>query len=271
MRPELSAFLRSRRARVTPDQVGMPPGARRRTPGLRREEVAQLAGVGVTWYTWLEQGRPINASAHVLGAIARTLRLDAAEREHLYRLAEVPPPAADAEAPAEVPGDLDTILRALDPLPAMVVNARTDVLRWNRAYAALHPGLVSAPSGERNTIWNLFAVSPAHTHIANRDEQAPEAVATFRYRYSRHLDEPHWQGFVARLCSASPLFAGLWATHDVAAPRLCDKRYDIPAVGEIALRSTGMDLTDHPGLRLVVHTPADERSRQHLDRILRQG
>ena len=89
-RPELASFLRSRRARVTPADVGMPPGLRRRTPGLRREEVAQLSGVGVTWYTWLEQGRPINASAQVLDAVARTLRLDPPEREHLYRLAQVP-------------------------------------------------------------------------------------------------------------------------------------------------------------------------------------
>src|SRR5438094_4012950 len=89
-RPELAAFLRSRRARITPEQVGLPPGPRRRTPGLRREEVAQLAGVGVTWYTWLEQGRPINASVQILDAVARTLRLDPAEREHLYRLAGVP-------------------------------------------------------------------------------------------------------------------------------------------------------------------------------------
>jgi transcriptional regulator with XRE-family HTH domain len=270
-RPDLSAFLRSRRERTTPEQVGMPPGARRRTPGLRREEVAQLAGVGVTWYTWLEQGRPINASAHVLDAIARTLRLDAAERDHLHRLAELPPPAADAEVPTDVPDDLDAILSALDPLPAMVVNARTDILRWNQAYAVLHPGLISAPADERNTVWNLFTVSPARNHIINRDEQAPEVVAALRYRYSQNRNEPQWQGFVARLCTTSPLFARLWATHDVATPRLCDKRYDIPAVGEVTLRSTGMDLTNRPGLRLVVHTPADEHSRQHIDQIGARG
>src|SRR3982751_6781192 len=89
-RPELAQFLRSRRARLSPADVGLAPGIRRRTPGLRREEVAQLAGVGLTWYTWLEQGRPINASVQILDAIARTLRLDPAEREHLYRLGDVP-------------------------------------------------------------------------------------------------------------------------------------------------------------------------------------
>jgi len=97
-RAELAAFLRSRRERISPEQAGLPPGTRRRTPGLRREEVAQLAGVGVTWYTWLEQGRQINASTQVLGAVARTLRLDPAEREHLFRLADVPDAAGAAGA-----------------------------------------------------------------------------------------------------------------------------------------------------------------------------
>jgi transcriptional regulator with XRE-family HTH domain len=270
-RVELGAFLRSRRERITPEDAGLPPGPRRRTPGLRREEVALLSGVGVTWYTWLEQGRPINASAQVLGAVARTLRLNAAERDHLYRLAGVSRLPAAAEPAAEAPGDLDAILHALDPLPAMLVNARADILRWNRPYSALHPALVSAPPGERNTLWNLFTAPEENSHLVNRDEVAPGAVAGFRYRYSQHLNVPQWQDFAARLCAASPLFARLWATLDVAPPLLCDKRYDFPETGEVHLRSTGMDLAGHPGLRLVVHTPADERSRDRTDQILRRA
>jgi hypothetical protein len=214
----------------------------------------------VTWYTWLEQGRPINVSAHVLHAVARTLRLDAAERDHLFRLAEVPRTPAGPEAPTFLPAGVDAVLNALDPLPAMLVNDRTDILAWNNTYGALRPDLVSAPRGERNTIWSLFT-TPA-------TEPAPEAVAVFRYRYSQHLNDPRWQNFVTRLCVASPLFARLWATQDVAPPRLCDKRYDIPGVGEVTLRATGMDLSEHPGLRIVVHTPADDYSRQHLDQLI---
>jgi transcriptional regulator with XRE-family HTH domain len=249
----------------------LPAGTRRRTPGLRREEVAQLAGVGVTWYTWLEQGRPINASAHVLGAVARTLRLDTAERDHLYRLAEVPQLLASADTTTQGPDDVDAILQALDPLPAILVNARTDILRWNQTYGALNPNLVSAAPGERNTIWTLFTALPEHSHILNRDEQAPEAVAVFRYRYSQHLNDSSWQDLVARLCASSALFARLWDTHDVAPPRLCDKRYDFPGIGEVNLRSTGMDLTSHPGNRLIVHTPINENSRTHIDEILRRA
>lgn len=248
----------------------MPPGFRRRTPGLRREEVAQLAGVGVTWYTWLEQGRPINASAQVLTAVARTLRLSDAERDHLYRLAGVPQLRPGVEPALDVPEELHAILRALDPLPAVLVNDRTDVLGWNRSYGAVHHHLVSAPAAERNTIWYLFTAPPEHSRILNRDEQAPEVVAGFRYRHSQHLDDPHWRDFVARLHDASPLFARLWDTEDVAPPHLCDKHYDFPGIGAFRLRSTGLDLNDHPGIRMVVHTPADESSRDRIDHLLRR-
>lgn len=268
-RTELREFLRSRRARVSPEDVGIPPGVRRRTPGLRREEVAQLAGVGITWYTWLEQGRPINVSAQVLDAVARTLFLDAAERDHLYRLAGIPQPPVTSDPPTEIPGDLDTVLGALDPLPTMLVDARADVLRWNRAYAALHPALVSAPAGRRNALWHLLAAPDGPHRIVNRDEQAPDAVAGFRYRYGQYGGDPRWQDFVTRLRTASPLFSRLWARHDVAPPQLCHKRYDLPGIGEVSLRATGMALTDHPGVRLVVQTPTDRRSRENIDRLLR--
>src|ERR1700730_18548155 len=127
-RAGLAAFLRSRRERITPVEAGLPPGLRRRTPGLRREEVAQLAGVGVTWYTWLEQGRPINASVQVLDAIARTLRLDATERGHLFRLADVPGAAATADCPeCPLPPEVQLILDAVR-FPACVLTERFDVI-----------------------------------------------------------------------------------------------------------------------------------------------
>ncbi|MBA9002730.1 helix-turn-helix transcriptional regulator [Thermomonospora cellulosilytica] len=264
-RPELASFLRSRRERITPEEVGMPPGGpRRRTPGLRREEVAQLAGVGVTWYTWLEQGRPINVSAQVLDAVARTLRLDAAEREHLYRLADVPPPPAADDEARTVPRDMRTILDGLDPLPATLVNARSDVLGWNETYAALFPTVVDAPDGERNTLWFAYTTPPCCNPILNLQEQAPEHVAVFRYRYSRHLNEPGWRELVQRLCAASPEFARLWATHDVAPPRPCDKIFHYPAVGTVATRTTSLDVTALPGTRLVVYTPVDDESRDRI-------
>ncbi|MCP9964238.1 helix-turn-helix transcriptional regulator [Actinomadura madurae] len=202
-RTELAAFLRSRRERITPEDVGMPPGPRRRTPGLRREEVAQLAGVGVTWYTWLEQGRPINASTQVLDAVARTLRLDGAEREHLYRLADVPDAAVEEGAPT-LPMDMQAILDGLLPMPATVANGRCDVLAWNSAYAAMVPHVTTAGPCERNSMWMAFTLPPCCNPVVNFEETAPGLVAVFRHRYSRHLDEPGWKELVRRAAGGEP-------------------------------------------------------------------
>ena len=253
---------------MTPEQAGIPGGGRRRTPGLRREEVAQLAGVGLTWYTWLEQGRPINASPQVLDAVARVLDLDGTERDHVHLLAgNLRVPSRPVEG-TEPPLGVDALLGAMGPLPAALVNDRTELLRWNRAYRVVNPELVAAVPDRRSTIWELFAGARRHGHLLGLDERAPAVVAGFRYRYSQHLDDSRWQDLVARLLEASPVFARLWATRDVAPPRLCDKRYAFAGLGEIALRATGMELSDHPGLRVIVYAPGDENSRHRLDRLL---
>src|SRR6185437_15725887 len=145
-RTELGTFLRSRRERLTPEDVGLPPSLRRRTPGLRREEVAQLAGVGVTWYTWLEQGRPINASTQVLDAIARTLKLEPAEHQHMYVLAEVPDVAPAAGDLAALPGTLGPILDAMGHM-ATVLNERFDVIATNSRFDAVFPSVLAQERG----------------------------------------------------------------------------------------------------------------------------
>ncbi|MBX6766266.1 MAG: helix-turn-helix domain-containing protein [Actinomadura rubrobrunea] len=266
-RTELAAFLRSRRERIGPEDVGLPPGPRRRTPGLRREEVAQLAGVGVTWYTWLEQGRPINASPQVLDAVARTLRLDPVEREHLYALAGMPPPAP-ADLAGGLPEDIPVILDRLAPMPAAVISARGDIVACNRAYAAVMWCLERIPPSERNTMWLLFTLPACCNPVVNFTEQAHEFVAVFRYRYSRHMGDPGWKELVRRLCAASPEFARLWATLDGAPPRPCDKVFRHPAVGEIAMRSTSLDVTTAPELRMVVYNPLDRESADRIARLL---
>ncbi|MFI6519387.1 helix-turn-helix transcriptional regulator [Spirillospora sp. NPDC050679] len=266
-RSELAAFLRSRRARITPADAGLPPGPRRRTPGLRREEVAQLAGVGVTWYTWLEQGRPINASPQVLEAVARTLRMDSAERAHLFRLAEVPldepPDPANCLLP-DAP-DLPDILAALDPFPAAVSNARSDVLAWNRAFGALFPHLVAAPPAERNTLWMTFTMPPCCNPVVDLETEAATFVALFRHRYSRHVGEPGWDDLVRRLSAASPEFARLWATQDVAGPETRTKVFRHAAVGEITTRATSFDVAAAPSTRMIVYRPADPESRKRVE------
>ncbi|OIV37721.1 transcriptional regulator [Mangrovactinospora gilvigrisea] len=270
-RGELARFLRSRRARITPADVGLPPGPRRRTPGLRREEVAQLAGVGITWYTWLEQGRPINASPQVLDAVCRTLRMDAAERAHLYRLAGVPVPAAcgtdpDATLPPEVAG----ILRALDPLPACVYDARMDLHDWNEGYLALFPGVAlldpGRPDRRRNIVWRSF-VTPSCCHsYGEREPELRHLAASLRGAYGRHVGEPHWEEFLVELRLASAEFAEMWERQDVAEGAAHVKRVRHPAEGVIPVTATSMDIRGVPEKRLVVYSPEDEAAEGCLRR-----
>ncbi|MFF5210954.1 helix-turn-helix transcriptional regulator [Streptosporangium sp. NPDC000396] len=265
-RAELASFLRSRRDRITPDAVGLPPGLRRRTPGLRREEVAMLAGVGVTWYTWLEQGRPINVSVQVLDAISRTLELDEAEREHLYRLADVPT-VPQPDVCGQLEPETQLILDHLDPLPAAVYNGRYDLLAWNGTYSALFPGLTSEPPATRNALWQIFAVGQCCSPVVNRAEELPQMVATLRAGFGRHLGEPAWTDFVRRLSAVSPEFASMWATHDVARPGSRMKIFQHSAAGQVRTISTSMALASPPETRLVIYTPLDDESRERISWI----
>jgi transcriptional regulator with XRE-family HTH domain len=261
-RAELAAFLRSRRERIAPEDVGLPPGIRRRTAGLRREEVAMLAGVGVTWYTWLEQGRAINASTQVLDAVARTLKLDQPEREHLYRLADVPDSAmsaADGSAQiAQVAPEMQRILDGLTTLPASIMNERFDLLAWNHAYAVLFPGVVRQPVCERNTLWLSFTYAPCCHPYLNRDEQLGMLVAQLRAAYGRHVGEAAWTKFVRRLQAASPEFSKLWAQHEVASPTTYLKVFRHPAYDRLVMTTTSLGILAAPGTRMVVYTPADD-------------
>jgi len=268
-RDELAAFLRTRRARLTPASVGLPPGLRRRTAGLRREEVAQLAGVGVTWYTWLEQGRPINASVQVLDAIARTLRLDAVEHDHLLRLAGMHPLPTEAER-ATVPVAVLDVLTSLDPTPAMLVNARYDVLAQNSSYDALLRGWHSQACERRNVVWCCFTEPTVRKHYVNFDDEAPTIVATLRSAYARHVGEPEWNEFIRCVSARSPEFARLWARHDVATPGQREKVFHHDVVGELRLISTSLEVSALPEHRIIVCTPADDETRARLA-LLYQG
>jgi len=267
-RTELSAFLRARRERIAPEDVGLPPGTRRRTAGLRREELAQLAGVGVTWYTWLEQGRPINASVQVLNAVATILRLDATERAHLFRLADVPGAAStaadcgDCALPPAVQQILDSI-----PLPAGVHTERFDVIAWNAIYASLFPRITEAPPGERNTMLAILSSPVCCTPMRDPDEYCAAQVAQLRAAYGRHVGDPAWTHFIRRLEALSPAFAAIWAAHDVAQATSYTKHLRHPSLGPINTTSTGFAVQAVPFARMVIYTPDDEQSRKAIARL----
>lgn len=263
-RSELAAFLKSRRARISPEDVGLPNGSRRRTPGLRREEVAQLAGVGVTWYTWLEQGRPINVSVQVLDAISRTLGLDGVERAHLYQLADVPT-VPKWQGEQGIPDELQVILDHLDPLPAVVLSARYDVLAHNAAYAALCPGFLR---GERNVVRRVFLTPACCNAYADQPEHLARMVGYLRTAYGKNLHDPTWTAFIEEMVSASPVFATMWARNDVALPATRTKQIRNVVTGDIEMFMTSMNLPSITGSWMQVLTPADEHARTVLRDLL---
>ena len=267
-RHELAAFLRSRRERIAPEDAGLPSGHRRRTAGLRREEVAQLSGVGVTWYTWLEQGRPIRASVQVLEAVARTLQLDTIERQHLFRLAELPDTTRPVESGPQVPPQVQVVLDGLSPMPASVVTERYDVLAWNPAYEVLFPRLAQAPPEERNTLLYLFARSECCSTIENGAAQRAALVAQLRAAYGHHVGDPAWTGFIRRMEAVSPEFAAMWATQDVAHPHYHAKVFRHPLYPRLEMTSTSFAVHMAPGTRMVVYTPDSEATRVAMERLV---
>jgi transcriptional regulator with XRE-family HTH domain len=268
-RHELAAFLRSRRERIAPEDAGLPSGQRRRrTAGLRREEVAQLSGVGVTWYTWLEQGRPIRASVQVLEAVARTLQLDTIERQHLFRLAELPDTTRPVESGPQLPPQVQVVLDGLSPMPASVLTERYDILAWNPAYEVLFPRLAQAPPEERNTLLYLFARSECCSTIQNGADQRAALVAQLRAAYGHHVGDPAWTGFIRRMEAVSPEFAAMWATQDVAHPHHHAKVFRHPLYPRLEMTSTSFAVHTAPGTRMVVYTPDNEATRAAMERLV---
>jgi transcriptional regulator with XRE-family HTH domain len=263
-RAELSDFLRTRRARLSPDDVGLPNGSRRRTPGLRREEVALLANIGSTWYTRLEQGLPINVSAEVLDAICHALRLSKDERKHLYVLAGQPlahmPPHDD-----EVIGEsVQRVLDALDPFPAIVRGRRYDVLAWNVATTRFFTDYSKAEGNERNLLWRFF-VAGYMCDLRDPEGAARKIVASFRSVAAKYTDDPSFAELIEELRANSPQFSKLWARHDVLDLVDGQKIYDHPLVGEVHLEHTNFLVPGHADMRMTVYTaPAGSESERKL-------
>ncbi|ALU93699.1 XRE family transcriptional regulator [Streptomyces sp. TSRI0445] len=267
-RHELAAFLRSRRERITPEQVGLVRGRRRRTPGLRREEVAQLSAVGVTWYTWLEQARDIQVSAQVLDALARALLLDPSERAHLFALAAAPDPAPGTECPTVTPA-LRTMLEQLDPIPACVQNSRYDVLAYNRTYARLLCDLDAVAPEDRNCLLLAFTHDDWRASIVDLPEVTRMMAAKFRASMAGHLAEPAWKALLHRLETRSPEFREVWGRHEVVDQRGRTKYIRNAQVGLLHVEHTNLWLGPSSGPRLVSYPPVDEETRSRLERLHR--
>ncbi len=263
-RAELTDFLRTRRARLAPEDVGLISGSRRRTPGLRREEVALLANIGATWYTRLEQGLPINVSAEVLHSIAKALQLTDVERQHLFTLASVPfPERVDTQSEAITP-QLRRIVDALYPNPAYVRGRRWDILAANKAAECLL-GITSPQVGPKvNMLFRFFTNPEARICYPKWHEIGPKLVAQFRAVAARYPDDLQLRALVSTLQARSEHFRRWWAQHDVYEVTQGFKQFYHPAVGDLTLDHVALTIPDFADVRIMAYSvePGSESERK---------
>lgn len=256
-RRELSEFLKLRRARLSPADVGLPAGNARRRAGLRREEVAILAGVGLTWYTWLEQGRPIQVSTPFLDNLARALRLSEAERAHLFALAQQrsPPLAATASPPGAL-AKIQAILDAIES-PAYARNSRFDVLAWNEANTRMFGDFAAVPEKQRNIVRLMFTRPYHRQNMLNWEEDARSLVAKLRFNHGQGQAE--LSSFVAEMIALSDDFRRMWADHEVTDIGEGVYLYKTSRHGTVAFQHSTLVPEILPDLRIVIYIPAVAR------------
>ncbi len=268
---ELGDFLRTRRARLTPEEVGLPHGSRRKTPGLRRAEVAQLVGVSVDWYTWLEQGRSITPSTQVLDRLVQTLRLDANERNHLFLLAQQHAPPALVRETEIVSPALHHFLDQFGPRPAFVSGRRMDILAWNDAGCAVFGDFRRRTPRERNTIWGIFTDPAARHFIVDWEDDARQILAQFRSSYGRHPGDPQLTELIHELVLASPEFRAWWPDHEVRSGQEGRKTLNHPQVGYLLFERLTFQVFDTPDLKITVYTPVEDTDTpRKLEQLLDQ-
>lgn len=255
-RAELADFLRSRRERITPEEVGLPAGGRRRTPGLRREEVAALAGVGLSWYTWLEQGREIGVSATFLENLSRTLKLDATERRHLFLLAHQRLPPEPGKTWCVVPPLVHRLMADLPLRPAYVLNLRWDVLAWNAAADRVF-GFSSYPVERRNLLWLLFTAPSIRSLFDPWCDQALQILSSFRRDFVRAPLDPDIGTLVKDLEKVDPDFRTWWRQQDIHGPCQGIRYLQVPDVGPVVFDHTSLTIDVDRDLRLVYYAARD--------------
>lgn len=251
-RDELAAFLRDRRARVDRAAVNMPPAPRSRVPGLRREEVAALAGVSVTWYTWLEQARPINPSRSVLEAISRLFALSAPETDYLLRLGGHPGGWMPSGRADDVPPHVHHLLESFAG-PAFLLAADWSIVAWNAAYADLYTRISSLDADERNLLWLVFTDPELRELMPDWQAQSRRFAGEFRAAVGPAIGTADLSALVARLSAASPDFARVWAARAVETFSSRERVFDHPTLGRVVYEEHKLVPLDAPGHQLVLY------------------
>lgn len=274
-RKALGSFLRSRRARLRPADVGLPPGGRRRTPGLRREEVASLAGVGITWYTWLEQGRNISVSIQVLGSIAQALQLGPDETQHLLKLAAPPSDFGEARAETGISPALQRLVDHQGVFPAFILDACWDILVWNESAAILFGDFAQMPPHERNMVWMTFTDTTLQKNLTHWEDHAQRVLAQFRVNYNLHIHSPRFAALTEQLQRESECFRSWWQRNDVSGPLDVCKEFHHPLVGRLVMEQTVLVVSTAPEMHFFVYVPlpgTDTESKlRHLQAYALEG
>ncbi|MFC4601299.1 helix-turn-helix transcriptional regulator [Cohnella hongkongensis] len=266
----LSAFLKGKRAKISPESAGFATGRRRRTPGLRREEVAQLAGVSLTWYTWFEQGRDIRVSSSVLDCIAAALQLNVDERKYLYSLAmETSPGPALKEKLPEISPPLKRILRELVACPTIITDRRHMIVGWNEAASHVFLDFEKVPPEERNMIRLLFARRELRRLAVNWEHFTKGFLAIFRAYYGQYVDDEWYDRFLQEMKAAYPEFEALWEESEVqSAPEVLIEFRHAKA-GKMLFHLTSLQVQGSVDLRCSIYTPApDSTTENKLKRLI---
>ncbi|ACB95120.1 helix-turn-helix transcriptional regulator [Beijerinckia indica] len=266
----LGTYLKDRRMKLDPAAFGF-PSERRRTPGLRREEVAQRANISATWYTWLEQGRGGAPSADVLDRIARALMLTDVEREHLFLLGLGRPPEARYQKTGGVTPRLQRVLDALDPRPALIRTATWDVLAWNRAATVMLMDYGSLPPEERNILRFIFLDPHARAAQYDWESVARFALGTFRVDAARAGAAAEVEPLVDELCRLSPEFKAMWAENDVrGSQHEAVKHIRHPILGPLAFEYSAFAVDGRTDLAMVVYNPATEEDAERIKSLMKE-
>lgn len=264
----LGSYLKDRRAKLDPTAFGFPL-TRRRTPGLRREEVAQRANMSATWYTWLEQGRGGAPSADVLDRIARAMMLTDVEREHLFLLGLGRPPEARYHAPEGITPRLQRVLDTLDYSPAFIRTATWDVIAWNKAAAAVMTDYGTLPDGQRNVLRLMFRDSRVRAAQSNWQSVARYVVASFRADVARAGAARNVQSLVDELCATSPEFAAMWRDNDVQGHGDGLKVLHHPVAGKLSLEFSAFAVDGRSDLTMVIYNPATPQDADKIRALLK--
>ena len=266
-REELSRFLKAARAKLAPSEVGLPPGERRRTRGLRREEVATLAGMSVTWYTWFEQGREVQLSAPMLERLSRTLRLSPNEREFLFALAQHRPPPLARRADETIHAGTQHLMDALT-IPALVIVEDWTVIGWNRLVARAFRDYSQMPREERN-LFRILMLNPRYRADPDKfQDMCRRLIARFKWDYSRTAQPEVFEGIIADMMEQSEFFQRYWQDSEIMAHFEDTNIADMPGVGEIMFRHTSYAIEEAPGQRLLLFAPLDDVSAARLAKLV---